>query len=147
MIIDSKITPKEFIDFTKENSKYNTTNINFSTLETIIKKAISQGIGKVYRIKDNNNQNAVAFFIKNNNRWIYLSGTSNSTGQDKRSMFLIINTFLKTLNSTGIYLDFEGSMIEGVARFYEGFGATNENYYHLRINKLPSAVKMIMRNK
>ena len=47
-------------------------------------------------------------------------------------MFLIINQLVKEYAEKNILLDFEGSQIEGIARFYKGFGAVNQPYYVLK---------------
>ena len=47
-------------------------------------------------------------------------------------MFMIINELIKENAGKDILLDFEGSQIEGIARFYKGFGAINQPYYVLK---------------
>ena len=39
--------------------------------------------------------------------------------------------------------DFEGSNIEGVARFYKGFGAVKKIYSTIKVNKLPYFIKWL----
>ena len=45
---------------------------------------------------------------------------------------LIINELIKDHLNQGLVLDFEGSMISGVANFYKSFGAVEENYYYFK---------------
>ncbi len=51
-------------------------------------------------------------------------------------MFLLIDEFIKDNSGTNLVLDFEGSNIEGVARFYSGFGSKPFNYTSIKLNKL-----------
>ena len=44
-----------------------------------------------------------------------------------------------------IKFDFEGSNIPGLGRFYSGFGAIEEPYYNLKINRLPLPLKWLKR--
>ena len=41
-----------------------------------------------------------------------------------------------------IVLDFEGSNIESIARFYKGFGAQEEIYPGIKLNNLPPILKL-----
>jgi hypothetical protein len=47
-------------------------------------------------------------------------------------MFLLIDKLIQKESGKLLSLDFEGSRIEGIARFYSGFGATNHPYYILK---------------
>jgi len=40
-------------------------------------------------------------------------------------------------------LDFEGSMLAGVAKFYKSFGAEKINYFKLKRNNLPWFLRII----
>jgi len=60
-----------------------------------------------------------------------------------RSMFLMFNELISEYAGTDKVLDFEGSEIPGVARFFKGFGAVKQHYYHLHINKLPLPIRWL----
>ena len=47
-------------------------------------------------------------------------------------MFLLIDHIIRQEAGKNTILDFEGSKIEGVARFYKGFGAKNHPYFILK---------------
>ena len=72
-----------------------------------------------------------------------MNAASNEKGKELRGMYFLIDTFLQKNAGKGILLDFEGSMLEGVARFYEGFGASQETYYQLKFNRLPKPLKWL----
>lgn len=65
-------------------------------------------------------------------RMIYLCPISNEYGKQCSAMFLIINRIIVDYQDTDTTLDFEGSRIEGIARFYRGFGAKLEPYFLIR---------------
>jgi hypothetical protein len=47
-------------------------------------------------------------------------------------MFFLVESILKIYQNKNYLLDFEGSELEGVARFYNGFGATNNPYFYYK---------------
>jgi hypothetical protein len=51
-------------------------------------------------------------------------------------MFAVVNKVIKENSGQNKVLDFEGSMIEGIARFFQGFGAVAENYYRVQKSKI-----------
>ena len=65
-------------------------------------------------------------------RMIYLCPISNEYGKQCSAMFLIVNQIIIDYQDTDTTLDFEGSRIEGIARFYRGFGAKLEPYFLIR---------------
>ena len=60
-------------------------------------------------------------------------------------MYFLVNSFIEQNTNKNIILDFEGSMIQGVARFYSGFGAKAEHYFQLKFNRLPLLLKWFKR--
>jgi len=55
----------------------------------------------------------------------------------------LIDAFIKDNADKPLILDFEGSDIRNLAFFYSGFGAKDEQYPFLKINKLPFYLKWL----
>jgi len=55
----------------------------------------------------------------------------------------LIDSFIKDNAGKNLVLDFEGSDIRNLAFFYSGFGAKEELYPFLKINKLPFYLKWL----
>jgi hypothetical protein len=88
---------------------------------------------------------AGALFIHYGNRWIYLLSASSAKGKDDRAMFAIIDKFIRDHSGSMQFLDFEGSMIPELARFFAGFGAVPMKFPFLKINRLPFPVNLLKR--
>ena len=73
-----------------------------------------------------------AIFILSNNRITYLYSIVNKHGRDLQAMSLIINSIIQKHSESSFILDFEGSMLPGVAKFIKSFGAQKELYYHYK---------------
>lgn len=67
----------------------------------------------------------------------YLAPALNDQGREARAMFYLIDRYIHLHAGLPATLDFEGSDIETVARFYKGYGAAAHTYTSLRINRLP----------
>ena len=81
-------------------------------------------------------------FLHHNNTFTYLYPVSTGAGKEAKAMFFILDTFIAKHAGKSEWIDFEGSDIEGVKRFYLGFGASVENYYRLKINNLPGFIRI-----
>ena len=72
---------------------------------------------------------ASLFGIQTRTRFIYLIPVSNREGKECCAMFALVDHILETICCPqGLTFDCEGSMLEGVARFYRGFGAVEQPY-------------------
>ncbi|MCK5822554.1 MAG: hypothetical protein KAG95_01020 [Bacteroidales bacterium] len=137
-----KIPVKEFIAFKQKNSIFALKEKDYSVLKNIISISIFYTVGELYGVYNSDNQLcATAFFIKSHNKVIYLVSASSEEGKQKRAMFLLIDTFIKKNSQKNLTLDFEGSNIESIARFFKGFGAKPCFYQSVKKNKLPFFVK------
>lgn len=72
----------------------------------------------------------------------YLAPAMSDEGREARAMFYLIDRYIHLHAGLPATLDFEGSDIESVARFYKGYGAAPFTYTSLRINRLPWPVKL-----
>lgn len=79
------------------------------------------------------------------NRIVCLLLASNETGKKTSAMFLLIDHLIKSFATSNKIIDFEGSMIDGVARFYKGFGAENHPYFILKKMRPAFLIKTIQR--
>ncbi|MFN4084029.1 MAG: hypothetical protein ACK4K9_10390 [Bacteroidia bacterium] len=88
---------------------------------------------------------ASAVFISYHGRLIFVLGTANNKGRDCGAMYAIFDYLIHQHAATGLILDFEGSEIPGIARFFKNFGAEKTYYYKLKINRLPLIFKLFKR--
>lgn len=141
LLIQNNISPETLVDFYvkhtapklgyfKEKNKY--------MLYRLVYKAQAYQVGFPVAISNKNNELvAVNFFLSHPTRLINLLPASSAEGKQLLAMpFLLDYVIQRNANQKKI-LDFEGSMQEGVARFYKGFGAQKVNYYAYKRNNLP----------
>lgn len=70
-----------------------------------------------------------SFFMKSPTRIIYLFSTVTHLGRKLNIITLLINHMLSKHSKSNLLFDFEGSMIPGIASFFESFGSKPETYY------------------
>jgi len=68
---------------------------------------------------------------------INLLNVSTEIGKSNGAMPYLLDATIRREAGKNKYIDFEGSSVEGIARFYQSFGAENVPYYQLKNNKLP----------
>ena len=89
---------------------------------------------------------AALFGIKTRERFIYLIPVSNKEGKEKSAMFMLVDYILENVCcQQGLMFDCEGSMIDGVARFYRGFGAQEQPYASISRCRPQWLVKLLHR--
>ncbi len=132
VIIQKNISLEVYLNF-----YYSIEKEFISSDKSVLQQLLIEGIEReqviLYGALDVNNQliAAVCIFITEQ-RLTYLFPVSNNVGKQSSAMFMIINELIKEHTEKDILLDFEGSQIEGIARFYKGFGAVNQPYYVLK---------------
>lgn len=88
---------------------------------------------KIFAVYSNTNTLlAASMILVHRHRLINMINTSSPEGKKNGgSHFLFSNIICRYANSAHV-LDFEGSSIPGIARFYEGFGARQETFFTYR---------------
>lgn len=138
------ISAEEYLQFKKKNQTVKISKKEFWILRNILVFSLSRSLGKIYGVYSPDNQLcAAAFFIRNKHRVTYLNAANSPVGKKHQAMYLLIDRFIQENAGKDYLLDFEGSMVPGVARLYEGFGATPERYHHYRFNNLPWWIKWL----
>lgn len=137
----------QFIAFTQANLKNKSPEVktrHYAALQKMIGFAIYHHVGEIYGAFDGSNSLvAAAFFVTTNRKSIYLAASSNEKGTELSAMFLLIDTFIGNHAGTDLVLDFEGSDIPGIARFYQGFGGIPKTYYSVHQNRLPRLIRFL----
>jgi hypothetical protein len=107
----------------------------FDLLDNLLETALQKNVCEIYAVHNQNGDIiAGSAFIKKLNRIIYLVSFSNNEGKIASAMFLIIENIIQKYAGHEIILDFEGSTIPGIARFFEGFGAKKISYPKINAN-------------
>ncbi|MBP7507340.1 MAG: hypothetical protein KA807_05950 [Prolixibacteraceae bacterium] len=138
-----QVTIEEFMQFYIANNKVSLNDSVIGHLKKIVSKSLMSGIGEIHGAYSKRNQlTGVSFFLKDKERRISLCSVSSEEGRDNFSMFFIIDNYIRNNSSKSLILDFEGSIIEGIAMFFKRFGAEPETYQHIKFNRLPWPIKI-----
>ena len=73
-----------------------------------------------------------AFFLEDSKRITYLFSSVSNQGRDMKVMTHIIDAIIRKHADSNLILDFEGSMIPGVAFFFKSFGSIEEKYFNFQ---------------
>jgi len=102
---------------------------DFQRFEHLLNSLIAKG--KLFTVgvySPVNHLCACGLFMKDDKRLYYLYGASDQMGIEYKGMFRIMDHVIRSFAEQDLLLDFEGSEIPGVARFFAGLGATNRPY-------------------
>lgn len=117
---------------------------NYKTLLHLISEMQKRGMADITGVYSNENELlGGAVFIRYKNRRIFYFSALSEKGKEKCAMYFLISEKILNENDADIIWDFEGSNDEGLARFYKGFGAKEENYYSLIRNTLPFPLHLL----
>lgn len=142
--ISKHVNLNELLTLKKETSPIAVTLEHLNMLRRIIPFTQKHNMGVGYgAYNDKNELIAAAYFIKSHNKSIYLQSASNQEGKDLRAMFLLVDEYMIDNAETNMTLDFEGSSIESLARFYKGFGAKPVYFNQVQANRLPWFLKFL----
>jgi hypothetical protein len=84
---------------------------------------------------------SVLFF--SHKRIYYILVGNHPNGRTLGASHLLVDAFIRDYAGKELILDFEGSDIPNLAFFYSGFGAVEEKYAALRLNRLPWYAKWL----
>ena len=119
-----------------EKAYYNESQ--YKTLLRLVYELIHKGEAMVFTVQNSMNETiAGGIFLLSDNRIIFLFSGRKSPVVETGVMHLLLDYVIQYFCEKPLVFDFEGSNHPGLARFYAGFGAKENHYYHLNINKLP----------
>ncbi|WP_456463887.1 hypothetical protein [Lutibacter sp.] len=125
--IDREIKATEFLDFyLKEQKGYELNKNQIVTLNQLLNTKNKSVF--IWGVRVNEKLIASLVWLKKDRRITYLLPVANKEAKNTGLTTLLVNTLIKQFSTSNFQLDFEGSMIKGVANFYKGFGAEEEAY-------------------
>ncbi len=140
-----ELRPETFADFYKEHTAPQIKGFkkeDYYTMLRIIYQALNVQMGFLIGVYSEEKELIAAnFFLKHPQRLINLMPSSNEKGKDLGAMHYLLDLMIKDNCDTNMYLDFEGSMIGGIAKFFGSFGAEVNKYYNIKKNKLPKILQ------
>jgi hypothetical protein len=90
---------------------------------------------------------AVTLLLKTNNRIYLLLPTTLPEGKKKQANHFLLDQLIREFAGQDLILDFEGSDIPGIARFYKKFGPVEQPYFFYRFNHLPWPLRLFKNRK
>ncbi len=135
------INIEDYISLRQESDRKNFNTEHYQWLNNLFSGIIDKGSGELIGAFCNDKPCAAVLWVSSKSRLIYLNAVSNKVGKENRAMFLMVDEQIGKNAGTNLVIDFEGSMIPGVARFFEGFGAKPEKYTRIRKSSFPFTLK------
>jgi lipid II:glycine glycyltransferase (peptidoglycan interpeptide bridge formation enzyme) len=137
----------EVVEFYIKNKGDTTENVrakDYDTLKKLLNKANELGFLKCYQVI-NEQKKAVSYaaFYVHHNRIIYQMGASNSEGRSVQAISFLFDRIIFEHSNKSMLLDFEGSEIPSVARFFNGFGSLCLKYNRVIANLLPWPLNLL----
>jgi hypothetical protein len=136
---------KDFVDLRRISDSTVFSVEHYKWINRLLEGIIKQGRGEIAGAYCNDKLCAAIFWAFSKTRVIYLNAVSNEEGKNKRAMFLLVDHYIKKYQQKEIIIDFEGSMIPGIARFFQGFGAKETNYTRIIKSSFPLNMKKIVK--
>lgn len=120
-----------------KGSELNKPERDYTAIRNLVSVALKKDKVKIYKVFDENTlEIGGAIFLIDRNRITYLFSAVNQKGRDKQAMSFLIDLIIKKYSGQELILDFEGSMIQGIADFFMSFGAVQENYYWYAMRRI-----------
>lgn len=133
--------PSDVVDFYIKHKASGTANIkpvHYEVLRSVLNETRNRNMLQCYKVVNKNGDMlACAAFYIQSNRLIYQIGTASSEGRESRALYFLFSKIIREYCGRDMMLDFEGSQIKSIARFFSGFGSMCMPYYRLVINRLP----------
>jgi hypothetical protein len=123
----------EYIRLFQLHPKFNPSKEMVNIYKNIAEQSLQKKMGTILLAQSANGEPiAGALYLQALNRIVYLGSFNSLAGQESSAMFGIMNHVIENYASGTFILDFEGSVIPGIAQFFEGFGGKRKDYFEYR---------------
>ena len=133
--------PEEFVELVKIHQKEKGNIFPpelYHSAHRIIYNCLHRGIGFLMGAYNEEQKLCAAiFWMSNGARYINLMNFTTEDGRESGAMHFLTDLFIQSNAGKPMFIDFEGSSIDSIARFYQSFGAEILPYYNIKQNRLP----------
>jgi hypothetical protein len=137
MEISDKISVPEFVEFKKSSNEKRESNAFYQNMERLLLELKEMDKIKIFAVHLGHEICAAAVFAFSTKRMIYMISASSDLGKEHRAMFHLVDSSIRMYAGEDMLMDFEGSNISSIARFFAGFGAKPEIYQRIMFKRLP----------
>lgn len=136
----------ELISLKKNSTTPVLNNVQYAYIKELLLKMKSLEKLRIYGAREKDHLVAAAAFAFSAQRGIYLLSASSAAGREHQAMFMVVDQFIQLYAEKLPKLDFEGSNIPSIARFFRGFGAKPEVYQRVSFqNPMSNLAKKLRR--
>jgi len=141
--IKTDVSANDFLEF------YHNTEKNYAVapdakVNQLIRESIQKNRITIYGAYNSEHLLIAALCLLHSfNRLIYWLPMSNKEGKETSAMFKIVDTIIQKNANSNLMLDFYGSNVQSIARFYEGFGAKLTYYYEIKRLSINDFIKRL----
>ncbi len=145
----NQIAPQEIVELfktTKGEELGVFKSQHYQRLLFLMNSCLKNSCGQTLALYHDDSLIASAFFMKSKDRLTYLNGSVTEEGRKNGAMHFLMDHFIRANAGKHQVLDFGGSSVESVARFYRNFGASDCVYLQLEKGlffKLRKWIKLI----
>lgn len=120
---------------------------DFAALENVCEKWMDEGkclVREVYLDDANRHElMAIGLFLKDHKRIYNIASSTLPNGRTLEANHYLFDRLIEEFSGQNLLLDFEGSDLPGVSRFYQKFSPENRPYFFWKSNRLPRALRWL----
>lgn len=118
-------------------------NLQYLHLKNIYRSGMSRNACKIYTARNPEGKIiAGGLFLFYRQSIVYVFGASADEGRLTGAMTAVFDHLIQTYACQNLTLDFEGSIVPSLARFYKGFGSKEHSFLHLFNDKRKYLLKI-----
>jgi len=142
--VQKNIPVKDVIALAKKQSETyaSISNTDYKNFEKLFEYLFSKNKAVTYAVYTGKELMSAAVYLFSHNRAYYILAGNHPKSKTIGASHFLINAFIEEHAGEDLILDFEGSDIKSLANFYSKFGATEEKYAAIKMNKLPAVLKL-----
>lgn len=141
-----RISPQIVVKLFRETKgdELNTFNeMDYKRLSVLMKNCLDNNCGETIAVYEEENLSAAAFFMYSDERFVFLKSGVSDKGKATGAMHFLVDAFIQKYAGEKKILDFGGSSVESVARFYKSFGALDCVYLQIEKRGIFKLIKWI----